>query len=355
MKIRKIVHCVFYDPKFIPQQIQYLNEWFPDVEQVFFVLGAPETYLASAPGNVCWLKNLYQHDFISSVNEADRIVFNGLFDSRIPMIFAKFPEVIAKSVWIPWGGDLYWHEIMPETPQKKIRQAFFAHFVSRLYAIAPLIRGDYDVAVSWYKTSAKCIELAPIIYHFESAELDRVIALKTPKDHIAIQVGNSADPSNRHFEIFHWLAKHHARSIRVYAPLSYGNPEYRDKVITQGKELFGDILVPLTSLLSHEDYNKHLVSMDVLICNHNRQQAGGNISISLYLGKKVFLRSNITTWAYLTEKLGCRVFDTNTIPRLSWEDLIWMDDETTQQNRHSIAVLFDRKWQKSMWRKLYTE
>jgi|GEM_PF-6564852 len=355
MEHNEIVHCVYFSPAFIPQQIYYLNEWFSHFHQAFFVYNAPKQYLAQAHANVRALKIPDQADFISEALSAKRVVFNNLFE-EIAIRLARYPEIVGKGVWIPWGPDLYnRQEYIPDSPQKNYGMAFYRLFISRLHGIAPLVRGDYDVAVSLYKTSAKCIELAPIIYHFESDELDRVIALRTRKDHIAIQVGNSADPSNRHLEIFQWLAKHHDRSIRVYAPLSYGNPEYRDRVIMRGRELFGDSFVPLTAYISHEDYNRHLVSMDVLICNHNRQQAFGNISISLYLGTKVFLRSNVTTWSYLTEKLGCRVFDTKTIPHLSWEELLWMHDETREQNRNHIAVLFDRNWQKSMWQKLYTE
>ncbi len=355
MPIKKIVFCALYDPKFILQQIHFLNKWFPEIEQIFFVYGSSSEYLATAPGNVRFLEKFDQPDFIAEAKLADRVIFNGLFKQSISIVLAQYTDIISKGIWIPWGGDLYRYQVQTDLPEYKIERSFFSQFVSKLYGIATPIRGDYDLAVSWFKTSAKYIDFFLIIYPFEAAELDCYISSKPAKNHIAIQVGNSGDPSNRHLEIFQWLNNQGDRNIRIYAPLSYGNPDYIKTVIHQGRQMFGDRFVPLTSLASHEVYNRHLASMDVLICNHNRQQALGNISISLYLGTKVFLRSDVTTWEYLTEKLGCRVFDTASIPTLSFEEMVSLDRSVQEYNRKQIAILFDRNWQKSMWENLYNK
>ena len=68
MKNNKIVHCVFYARAFIPQQIFYLNEWFSDVDQTFFVYGAPKEFIDRTPSNVRDLKQFDQNDFISEAS-----------------------------------------------------------------------------------------------------------------------------------------------------------------------------------------------------------------------------------------------------------------------------------------------
>ncbi len=207
------------------------------------------------------------------------------------------------------------------------RDATKSHFLY-FYRLYP------QASIQDYIALCRVIDQVPLT---SLAELERAGRwMWNLKDHIAIQVGNSADPGNPHFEIFHWLAKYDVKDVKVFAPLSYGDPEYRVTVIARGKELFGDNFFPLTTYSSHTEYNEHLASMDVLICNHQRQQAFGNISISLYLGIKVFLRNTITPWPYLSEKCGCRLFDTQTIPQLSFAELLSMDEANRQLNRKHI-------------------
>lgn len=58
-----------------------------------------------------------------------------------------------------------------------------------------------------------------------------------------------------------------------------------------------------------EDYLNLLSKVDVAIFNHKRQQGMGNTITLLGMGKKVYIRSDITTWNFCEEH-GLKVFDT---------------------------------------------
>lgn len=351
----RIVHYVAYDAKFIPKQIAFLSERFSHVDQLFFVHGAPADYLHDAPSSVRELRRSTWTAFIKEAIGAERVIINGLFDKRLPLLLSWFPSIARKSIWIPWGGDLYWHRFRKRTFGNEVIMPFRSHFIRMLYGIATMTRGDYEAAVDWYGTEAKHIESAPNIFAFEKSDLDRIKPKKRASNEIVVQIGNSGDPTNEHFEMMDWLAPFRDRNLRIYAPLSYGNAEYIGKVISRGQSLFGDRFTPFMTLMPFHEYNQYLASLDVLILNHRRQQGFGNVAISLYLGTKVFLRNEVTIWRYLSEGVGCVLFDSSAIPTHSLEELSLMDDAVREQNRKKISILFDREWQRQAWEKIYHE
>ncbi len=135
--------------------------------------------------------------------------------------------------------------------------------------------------------------------------------------------------------------------------MSYGNRDYINQVIRRGTELFGDRFAALTELLPPVEYNRHLASLDTLILNHRRQQGFGNALISLYLGTKVYLRQDVSTWRYLVDELGCRLFDTTSLAQCPESLLTPLDEQSRAANRTRVASFFDPAWQESMWRRLY--
>lgn len=104
-----------------------------------------------------------------------------------------------------------------------------------------------------------------------------------------ILVGNSASFTNNHLEIFDLLARQDIAGRRIVVPLSYGNPAYRDAIVARGGELFGSAFMPLIEYLPLDDYMSVIANCNVVIMNHKRQQAMGNIGAALYHGAHVFL------------------------------------------------------------------
>lgn len=358
----KLVHLVTYNEKFIPSQLRFLKSQFSDRSQKFYFVGRGAGQDELLGADVSCLSGRTLVPFLLECHRADRIVFNGLFSQRILVVFLFFPWLIKKGVWLPWGGDLYWRKYAPVTALNGFIDRLRGIFIRHLHAIATPTRGDYLSAQEIYQTRAQHIDGCPNIFAFERGDLDWSKAQageqKKLKKIKIIQVGNSADPSNEHLEVFEWLRRYVNEDMEVHVPLSYGfvgQEEYREEVLRRGREIFGEKFRPLNSLLGPAEYNLYLATVDVMIFNHKRQQGFGNMVISLYLETKMYLRPGVSTWDYLTEKMGCTLFDTGAIPALTFTQFTELDQVVKKSNVHAVAHLFDRAWQKDMWGKLFSD
>jgi hypothetical protein len=165
---------------------------------------------------------------------------------------------------------------------------------------------------------------------------------------IKIQVGNSAETSNEHLEIFDKLLKYKDGNITIYAPLSYGNQSYARKVIEKGKELFGDKFIPLTEFMPFEKYLEYLGEIDIVIFAHKRQQALGNSIILLGLGKKVYMRNDITPWQFFAD-ISVKVYNIENI------DLNLLSKFTKEDNIQNIKAYFSEKRLVEQLKKLFED
>lgn len=222
-----------------------------------------------------------------------------------------------------WGGDFYFPEKQGGFKKKVIRK--MGHFVT-------YIKGDYEQVQKWYGAKGKYHEC--FMY---PSNLYKEYDIKS-KEHktINIQLGNSADPTNNHIDVLEKLRVYKDEDIKIYAPLSYGNQGYAQSVILKGKELFGRKFIALTEFMVFDQYLEFLADIDIAIFAHKRQQAMGNTITLLGLGKKVYMRSDITPWK-LFDGIGVKVFDVGNIK------LELIDAQTKLKNQEKVKKYFSQK------------
>jgi len=116
-----------------------------------------------------------------------------------------------------------------------------------------------------------------------------------------IIVGNSCSLTNNHIDAFmHIKAKGITNTI--LCPLSYGNETIKAIIISKGNEIFKDNFKYLDKFIPLDQYIKIIISCNVMIMNHRRQEAVGNILLGLYLGMRVFINSKSPVYSFLKEK-----------------------------------------------------
>ncbi|WP_181566687.1 TDP-N-acetylfucosamine:lipid II N-acetylfucosaminyltransferase [Aequorivita sp. CIP111184] len=120
--------------------------------------------------------------------------------------------------------------------------------------------------------------------------------------HENILVGNSASRTNNHLEAFDILKKMPLKDRKVIAPLNYGDMEYANIIVEEGKNLFGENFQAITTFLPLQEYNKFITKCGIVVMNHYRQQAIGNILAMLWMGAKVYLDEKNTFYHYLKRK-----------------------------------------------------
>jgi dTDP-N-acetylfucosamine:lipid II N-acetylfucosaminyltransferase len=226
---------------------------------------------------------------------ARKIILHGLWRDKVDVLLYFNQKLLKKCYWIMWGGDFYF----PET-KSKIRH----EVIKNMGHCLTFIKGDYQLAQKWYGARGEYHEC--FMY---PSNLYKEYPIK-PISHTTtnIQLGNSADPTNNHIEVLEQVKKYKDSDIKIFTPLSYGNQDYAKEIIKYGKEIFGDKFVPLTEFMPFDIYLEFLGEIDIAIFAHKRQQAMGNIITLLGLGKKVYMRKNVTPYQ-LFKDIGIEIFD----------------------------------------------
>jgi len=318
MKKYKVVHIINND-KFIKPFIDFIEKNFNSTEHLFiFISGGDEkVFFIPKANNIININNLYigkknilklSNTLTPYFKQADKVILHSLFSDDLINYLYLHQKFLKKSFWVMWGGDLYAHILTKQT----IKNTFFRYRKKRVIklmgGLVTYIKGDFELAKKWYGATGQHYEcfMYPSNIYKEYSLKEKIN--KT----INIQVGNSADSTNNHIKIFEKLKKYKNENINIYVPLSYGNKEYARKVTIKGKKLFKDKFHPMTEFMEFDKYLDFLGHIDIAIFAHKRQQAMGNIITLLGLGKKVYMRNDITPWN-LFKDINVKVYDISNI------------------------------------------
>lgn len=341
-----ILHLFGWDKKFVLPFIDLVHKHFSNGQHRFIIYGSVDiSELAPADDTVIYtslLKNSLA--LAKEMRNAEKIILHGLFSNHLFYILAFQPWLLKKCCWVLWGGDLYVHN-KKNKDWRWFKNEFFRKIViKRLSLITTTVPGDYELVKKWYKTKARYIQ--NLMYN---SHLSRQCTSDIPSKNktIIVQIGNSSDPSNNHREVIDKLANCTKKEFVVFAPLSYGDEGYRKEIISYGLEKLGKNFIPMTDFISFSQYNKYLTSVDVAIFNHKRQQGMGNLIGLLSLGKKVYIRSDVTPWDYINGT-GIIIYDTKGI-----FDLTPLDKAISKKNMEIASKVFSEKKLVSSWNSIF--
>jgi len=298
----KIVHILRVD-KFIPAFLETVELNFnQDNHKMVFLSKKKFDYGLKDNSNYIWINKKSHFLKLSSLlYKSDKIILHSVFFGRFMMILLlSQPWLLKKCYWVMWGGDFYFPEKITWIRKQIIKR--IRHFVTYL-------KGDFDLVKRWYKAKGEMHDcfMYPSNLFKELPKLEEV-----NNSAINIMIGNSADPINNHIEILEKVSKFRDKNISIYAPLSYGDAAYARIVIQKGKEVFGEKFTPLTEFMDTNQYIRFLNNIDIAIFAHKRQQAMGNTISLLGMGKKVYMRNDITPWNLFSD-IGVKVFNFNDI------------------------------------------
>jgi len=290
--VKMILHIASDNTKLIIYPfIEFVNQNFNKNEH-FFILCSKDKDIKKFENAIT--KDIFiQTDFfIQQMKKADKIILHGIWYDKLCEIILNH-NLFDKIYWNLWGGDFYFYE--KESNIKKI----CIHKIK--YCITDTL-GDFEFLQKHYKNKAKLFK--SFMY---PSNLYKTLPLNEiqKKDKIYIQIGNSADSTNNHVEIFEKIKYY--KNIKVFVPLVYGNMDYANEIVKKGRELFQDFN-PIFKKMSFQTYINYLAMVDIAFFNHRRQQALGNIITLLGFGKKVYLRSDVVTWD-MFQNMGIEVFD----------------------------------------------
>ncbi|ACJ75331.1 4-alpha-L-fucosyltransferase [Thermosipho africanus H17ap60334] len=345
---------ILNDNKYSDKFIEFINQNFSISDHHFVTFSKRPKYLDRGKVEIVDIYKLSQIRWLyKKISNADKIFLHSLFrGGKSLMLFLFNRKNLYKTYWVVWGGDLYNYWLKDShSVREKVLEKLKRKVIKKIYGIIALVQEDYLFAKEKYKTKAKyyyAFYLNPVDFKM----LDTFSDQKN-KEEKTILIGNSAAPTNNHFEILSSLSKYRLNNFKIICPLSYGSSqEYIKKVCEYGVKLFGDNFIALTEFLSPEEYAKILANVDVAIFAHRRQQALGNILALLYLGKKVYIRSDISSWAFFN-RFGIKVFDTKNILDGSEKDIFTFEEKIAIKNREIVLNEFSEERCVQLWKNVF--
>jgi dTDP-N-acetylfucosamine:lipid II N-acetylfucosaminyltransferase len=305
-----ILHVLGWDRKFVSPFVDFINQHFESSQHAFLIHGAEATQTGIKHANVTHCPSLLRNigSVLAAIRKSRKIIIHGLFSSHLLYILAIQPWMLKKCHWTMWGGDLYIHNSPVKNWRWRKNEWLRRFVISRLGHLITQIEGDFELGQRWYGAKGRwqeCFMYPTNIFRDQDRQLK-------PHTEVNILLGNSATVSNNHLDAIEKLRPYAENNIRIYCPLSYGDSQYADQVEHTGKAVFGKKFIALRDFMPYGQYLELLDSIDIGIFNHDRQQGVGNIVALLGLGKKVYIRSNISSWGHL-QSIGVEVFDSSQI------------------------------------------
>lgn len=329
----KYVHIMFND-KFNKPFVDFINRNFDKKEHVVLCKRWFDEHPFPTGENVIEIKNLKGVDF----NCNEKLICHSLFDLELVDYLYRHQNILKnKAYWMIWGGDLY---NAPCDKKNDFVRANFKGYISDT-------DGDCEVATKTYGSNPETYD-AGYTFPITKEMLDSTHRIE--HDYIQIQINNSADKTT--LEMLDILSKFKDENIKIATILSYGQLEFKEEIIRKGKEIFGVKFEYLDKYLTPSEYAQFLAQNDILILNQNRQQGIGNCFSNLTLGSKVFIKSEITTYNHFNSK-GIKVFDTNEIKNMTFEDFISYTEEIKQTNMQKALMFFDDTYLKELWKEVF--
>lgn len=303
------------------------------------------------------------------------VVIHGL--NRHTAVAALAAPKNAPVMWSGWGYDYYPHlydragaSLLGGQTQELVRtegrgrdasrlpsrwaaNRMVSAAASRVDLFSSPIPQDFDVMRrNFPKCTAEYIR-------FNYGSFDSLFGVGSPRAALAprpaVLVGNSATPSNNHLEAFAAILDQPSlNDHEVVVPLSYGDPWYADSISRIARNWFGDRVTLIRELMPLAEYNAMLGRCEVVVMNHYRQQAIGNIVAALLRGSRVYMSARSPLFDFLNG-LGAVVHELDglgaagpigaPLNQRQWEEnrlalhSYWSEGRVLESTEHVIARL----------------
>lgn len=311
----------------------------------------------------------YRH-FISNLQKSKYtlVLFHGLLTTNelIANDILKLKNVGIKTSWVIYGSEIQIITPFIDNMHGEITKKIYFR-LNPLRRLLPILKFIKKITnTSLYNI----ISQIDFVVHFMPHEIEYVettlnlqkkhlwFTYVTLEDYLAnklmhqkvqntknILLGNSSSFTSNHAEIIELFSKKLNKNYQynLITPLSYGNKNYAKYITKFGKEKLGNNFTPILDYMPLEEYNKVLLSCPIVIMNHFRQQALGNIIVALWLGAKVFLNENISTYNFF-KQIGIKIFSIQSLKNTDLELCFEMlSDEDTNKNREILKAFFGKE------------
>jgi dTDP-N-acetylfucosamine:lipid II N-acetylfucosaminyltransferase len=353
------------------------DEKFIDMSYIMFEKASPRNnefivitnknsfkYIKTTPITKIKLFKFLSKKFSNSLEKYEFVVIHSLTNEVKKLILNSNDNI--KFIWLGWGYDYYCYldkklllektfdlkeKISYRDTNKKLLQKIknliknkilyrnindLEKIFNKIDCFAPVLYEDYLLV----KNKFENFKPKYIDWNYGTLEDDLI------KDDLKISgknilLGNSASFENNHIEAIDLIVKMDLKDKKIISPLSYGDKDYANKIISYGNNKLMDKFEPLTDFMPIKRYNQILSSCSIVIMNHLRQQAVGNVIVMMYFGAKVFLNKENPVYEF---------FKNNDAILFSMEELTSenINNELTKEEKNINRKILIKHWSKDV-------
>ena len=289
--------------KLYPNNSQFISGKVSESKYIFihFLGKTQQEIVVKAPMNIIFIWVLWGWDFYCCHPKIKNKLFEQetrKFINRNYNLFYDYNGIVARNLKIV--PHLYRLYLSLRSFPENIRQGrHYLNAFNRINFIS-CFQEEFDYIKEVTNTNAKGIN-----FYFNSLNeyFPESIDFSQHSCGTNIILGNSATLENNHLDIFKSISLLPGiNEKKILLPLTYGHTQYGQLVIENGQKLFNKNIIALTEFLPRNKYIEKLGSCNIMIMNHVRQQAIGNIITGLYLGMKVYINKKSPVFKLLYNK-----------------------------------------------------
>jgi len=323
------------------------------------------------------VKDLLNTKEASSFN---RVFFHGYSyanKSNIKEIKAKFPGGNIQFVWIFWSNEYYQHPVFFSNLYQGFSRKFYLrklasfhveHFISfckrevdfpfykgfqsyknsfkEFDTMGALIEGDFDYAMEGVEGPKYSFVSYISLGDFPDLNPDFSV------DKSEIMIGHSGSPILNHYEVVKKLSGLNVANP-LYIPLAYGKPSYIKALKSKINDSVSNLKIDFQdAFLDKSEYYNRINNIGYFILNSHCQQALGNVFFFLWVGTKVFLNKETSTYKTLQKK-GFHIASIE--DDLNMDGIQPLTTSEKEHNRNLVHEYINDDWVNEAWLKLLQE
>lgn len=255
---------------------------------------------------------------ILSIKSSEKIFFHSALNLKVMVLINTLLYLLrlkkkAKSFnYICWGNDFGFCKALNNV------DSIIKRFIARVYEtvwpwygrIIALVPMDAQKLKNAYKSN----NIATIPY----LNTRLISPVKKEDRPLKIMVSHSGWPHNNHLASFEFLKRFKDEDIEIICPLCYGDPEYIDKIIKVGSDIFGNKFSYFTELMDKDDYLNLTKKNHIYVTAAEIQTGLGAIHMNIEGNAKIFLKENLFN---SIKEEGFKVFHFDELADISFNDL----------------------------------
>lgn len=296
--------------------------------------------------------------FLRRLNSYSAVVVHGLFWPWMERVIKAVPDSV-KVAWVFWGGEIYGRKDLQYTfLASRTRGLLRWQNAKRFIRNRGKAPSGYEMPLSMFQRVDYCLTdvhedmefvkkyinspMKELWYNYYSVEETIGGLMDAECNGQNILIDNSCSIEGNHLEAFHAVRNMPIEGRSVIVPLSYGEPWLRKRLMKKGPTYFGDSFHPLVDFMPREEYNTMVASCAVVVMNHHRQQAFGNIMTALWLGSRVYMSKKSLLYAYF-KRIGCILYNVeDDLKPANPQALLPLSAEDREVNRNIIRSIYSK-------------